>query len=160
MGAPMQQQQRPNPNQQQQQNQYQNPNQQQNMQQNFQNFNNTSDTTDQFDPADIQQNKMIALLSYLGILFLVPLLAAPNSRFARFHANQGLVLFIVEIVGSIAISILSGIFAFIWILWFIIPILWAVYGIGVFVLFILGIVNATGGKAKELPLVGKIKILK
>ena len=51
----------------------------------FQNINNTEDTTQEFDPADIQQNKTMAVLAYLGILVLVPLLGAKESKFARFH---------------------------------------------------------------------------
>lgn len=46
---------------------------------------------------DAQQNKAMGILAYLSWLVLVPLLAAKNSPFARFHANQGLALAIVEI---------------------------------------------------------------
>ena len=42
------------------------------------NFTNTADSTAQFDPQDIENNKVMALLAYLGFLFLIPLLAAPN----------------------------------------------------------------------------------
>lgn len=41
---------------------------------------------------DAEENKFVAALSYLGILFLVPLLAKKDSPFAQFHAKQGLVL--------------------------------------------------------------------
>lgn len=117
------------------------------------NFTNTADSTAQFDPQDIQNNKVMALLAYLGFLFLIPLLAAPNSRFARFHANQGIVLFIF---GAIA-SIIAGATC-------LIPFVgWIIGGIlGIFelVLMILGIVNAVNGQAKQLPLIGGITILK
>src|SRR3990172_4102389 len=36
------------------------------------------------DATDIAANKVYAVLAYLGPLFLVPLLAAPQSRFARY----------------------------------------------------------------------------
>jgi uncharacterized membrane protein len=49
------------------------------------------------DP-DVEANKLVAALSYVSILFLVPLLLKKDSKFAQFHAKQGLVLFIVEIV--------------------------------------------------------------
>ena len=55
---------------------------------------NTSDTTTQFDPRDIEQNKLMAILAYLGILVIIPILAAKESKFARFHSNQGLILLI------------------------------------------------------------------
>mgnify|MGYP002689030352 FL=1 len=69
--------------------------------QNAQNFvnnmMNTNDTTSQFDPQDINNNKGMSVLAYIGFLFLVPLLACPNSKFARYHTNQGLVLFLLEL---------------------------------------------------------------
>jgi Predicted membrane protein len=126
----------------------------QNFNQTVQNLNNTSDYTNSFDKADIEQNKAMALLSYLGILFIIPLLAAPNSKFARFHANQGLVLFIAEIAISIVSGILTGI------LWFLGSLIASLCGLIIFIFAILGIVNAVGGKAKELPLIGGIKLIK
>ena len=57
---------------------------------------NTPDTTSEFDQNDIQSNKVMAVLAYLGILVLVPLFAARESRFARFHTNQGLILAIAQ----------------------------------------------------------------
>ena len=81
--------------------------------QNAQNFvnnmMNTNDTTSQFDPQDINDNKGMSVLAYIGILFLIPLLACPNSRFARYHTNQGLVLFLLEL----AIGVVTGIFGII-----------------------------------------------
>ena len=61
------------------------------------------------DAADIEQNKVYAVLAYLGILFLVPLLAAPNSRYARYHANQGIVLFLATVVVTGAFYVLGHI---------------------------------------------------
>ena len=140
-----------------------NPNAQQNgaQQQNTQqggfnaavnNFTNTKNTTGEFDPADIQNNKIMAVLAYIGILFLVPLLAAKDSKFARFHANQGLVLFLTDIIVGIA----SGILVWIPIIGWLISL---VLSIALFVFMIIGIVNAAQGQAKELPLIGSIKIV-
>ena len=47
--------------------------------------------------SDAQQNKVMGILAYLSWLVIVPLLAAKESPFARYHTNQGLVLAIVEI---------------------------------------------------------------
>jgi uncharacterized membrane protein len=55
------------------------------------------------DEQDIQQNKLWALLSYFGILFLIPLLAKKESKFAQFHAKQGLILFIADLIWMIPI---------------------------------------------------------
>ena len=111
------------------------------------NLNNTKDTTDQFDKDDIEKNKAMGLLAY--ILFFIPLLAAKDSPFARYHANQGLVLFLCGLISSVLwiIPILG---------WIIAPIL----SIVITVLAVIGIINALNGKAKELPIIGKFKVLK
>lgn len=50
---------------------------------------------------DIEANKTLAALSYAWILCLVPLLGRRDSKFAQFHAKQGLVLFIIEIIAGL-----------------------------------------------------------
>lgn len=94
-------------------------------------------------------DKLFGVLSYLGILWLVGLLAG-KTEFAKFHANQGLVLFIADIIVGIA-----AVIPFVG--WFIIG---PVGGIAVFVFMIMGIVNAAQGQMKPLPIIGKIQILK
>jgi len=121
-------------------------------------LNDTADTTSEFDPADIDGNKVMAVLSYLGLLVLVPILAAKDSKFARFHANQGIVLFIAEVAYSIAYGIVSSILNAIH-LGFISSLL-SIVSVLFTVLAIIGIVNAVKGKAKELPIIGKFRILK
>ena len=113
-----------------------------------------------YDSADIEQNKVMAVLAYLGPLVLVPILAAKDSKFAKFHANQGLVLFICSIVYCIALFfigfILYSISDYLGIFVHILRLL----NIAFLVLAILGIVNAINGQAKELPIIGKIQLLK
>lgn len=103
------------------------------------------------DPQDAEKNKLMGILAY--IIFFIPLLAAKDSKFAMYHANQGLVLFL----GCIAVMIASFILAFIPFLgWLISFVAW----IGIMVLAILGIINAAKGECKPLPLIGGITILK
>lgn len=111
------------------------------------------DYTATMDPNDIAQNKTMAVLAYFGFLFLVPLLAAPNSKYARFHTNQGLVLFILDAI----VSVVSGVSSFIPVVKAIVP---GVLSVLILVLLIMGVINAGSGKAKELPVIGKIRILK
>ena len=117
---------------------------------------NTPDTTAEYDAADIEQNKVMALLSYIWILFLLPLFLAKESRFAQYHANQGIVL---AVAGTV-IGLLLGIAAFIPVVNIIIGILGGLVELAVLALAVLGIYNTWQGKAKELPLIGKFKILK
>lgn len=91
------------------------------------------------------KNIGMAVLCYLGILVLIPLLTnAKNEAFVKFHVKQGLVLLIFEVIVSIvwAIPFLG---------WIVGAIGWV---IGV-ILFIIGLINAIGGQEKELPIIGK-----
>lgn len=108
----------------------------------------TEDETEGFDQADIDKNKAFAIIAYFGILVLIPIFLAKESKFARFHSNQGLILFICLIIANILLKVPV-------IKWF----AW-IAEIGLFVLFIIGIINAAKGKAKRLPLVGGFDIYK
>jgi uncharacterized membrane protein len=145
---------------QQQQQQYQQPGPGANSSNTFQNMMNTSDTTGSFHPQDIATNKTMTILAYLGILVLIPLFAVKNSPYTRFHANQGLLLFICEAILGILWMIIASALMFVWgLLTFFSIIFWLV-SIVLLVLAILGIVNAVNGRAKELPVIGKIRLLK
>lgn len=124
-------------------------------------LNNTADTTADFDAKDIEQNKIMGVLAYLSWLVLIPIFAAPKSKFARYHANQGLVLAISEIAYWIATAIINAIlYAISWRLGSIVSTLLSIINIGFLIITVIGIINAANGKAKELPIVGKFKILK
>lgn len=115
----------------------------------------------QYDPNDIQQTKSIAWLSYFGIFFLIPMLVYKNSPYTKFHVNQGIVFLIFDVVGSIALAIVSTILAFIPITgWILASLLSFAFWVVVVVFMVIGIVNAATGKAKPLPLIGKITIYK
>ena len=124
------------------------------------NLNDTADTTADYDADDVSKNKVMAVLAYFGPLCFIPMFAAKDSKFARFHANQGLVLLIACVAYSIVSSILNSIIlAISWRLYFITSII-SFISIIFAVLAILGIINAANGRAKELPVIGKFKILK
>lgn len=116
---------------------------------NLEDLNNTPDTTDQFSQEDIEQNKLMAILAYLNLLVLIPIFAAKNSPFARFHSNQGLILLIITIV----VNVLD------WTIFILPNFIFTILRILIIALAVLGIYNAFSGRAKELPLVGGIRIL-
>lgn len=118
-------------------------------------INNTADTTDEYDPADIKNNTVMGVLAYLGILVLVPMFAAKESKFAQFHANQGLLLLILGIASGV-ISWMGRIP----VIGFLFSIASWVVGIACTVLTIVGIINVANGKAKELPVIGQFRLLK
>ena len=116
-----------------------------------------TDRTAEFEKEDAQQNKVMGILAYIGILVLVPIFAAKDSKFARFHANQGLVLAIFEVASYLIFSVILSMIPKIG--WLFGVIGWII-SVGLLVLAVLGIVAAARGQAKELPIVGQIKILK
>jgi uncharacterized membrane protein len=98
---------------------------------------------------EVEEGIVWAIIGYIGILFLVPLLAKKDNKFALYHAKQGLVLFIADII----VWVVAFILMFIpFIGWLIGAILWIL----LLVLFIIGIVNAATGKYKALPIIGGI----
>jgi uncharacterized membrane protein len=93
-----------------------------------------------FDADDIEQHKAVAAMSYVWVLWVVPLFLKRGSAFATFHAKQGLVLFIVE---SLAMLVA-------WI-----PVVNFVLFFGLIAIAVIGITNALKGLALPLPIVGK-----
>lgn len=100
-------------------------------------------------PADAQQNKVWGVLAY--IIFFLPYLVAPKSPFARYHANQGLLLLIFNVAVWLIGSFLPVIG------WFVVLPIGYLLG---FILFIIGIVNAAQGKLKPLPVIGRFTLIK
>ena len=94
-------------------------------------------------------DKLMGVLAYIGILVLIPLLAGGDSKFIRFQANQGLVLFIALIVVNI-----------LWIIPFLGWVIAPLVTLGIVVLAILGIINVLNGEQKPLPLIGGITLIK
>lgn len=112
-----------------------------------------TDETNKFDQNDIEATKSLAWLSYLYLLFLVPMLVNKNSAYTKFHVNQGIVFFILAIVANTIAAFIS------W-LPFIGGIAFGVIELGLFALMIIGIINAFQGKAKRLPIIGNIELYK
>lgn len=92
-----------------------------------------------------QEDKAIAAVGYVWVLFLIPLLMKKDSEYCHHHAKQGLVLFIV----SFAVMFLGMIPVLGWLI--ILPLGWLI----IIVLAILGIINSLQGKTWEMPFLGK-----
>lgn len=113
-----------------------------------------ADYTYMYDPMDIANNKVMAVLSYLGILCLIPLLANHDSRYARFHTAQGVNLLVINIIIGVVRGT-TGIFGG----FGLVTLCCSLFSLATFIFMILGIVNAATGRAKELPVIGKLHIL-
>ena len=140
-------------------------------------FNNLEDSTSNFEKKDIESGKAMGVLSY--IIPLIPFFAEKKNKFVVYHAKQGMNLLIVSIAYTILYVILTSVvkvngdcgYGYLgdfaeslgitcevtpwWITW---PL--NIIGLGITILAIMGIVYVCQGKAKELPIVNKIKIFK
>ena len=94
---------------------------------------------------EVQDGKIFAVIGYLGILCLVPLLFKKDNKFSLFHGKQGLVLFL----GEIALGIIS-----------IIPFLGTLVGfLGILIfgiLSLIGIIQALMGNYWRAPVIADI----
>ncbi len=123
-------------------------------------WNSAKDLTEEFEKEDIEKNSAYAVLGYFGILVLIPIIFAPNSKYARFHANQAVILFIMNTVyllvaaGVIALLALAGKAAAI-----IAGLIFALLSLVIFVMWAKGLSNAASGRAKKLPLIGEYEII-
>lgn len=123
----------------------------------------TNEFTTEYTAEEIEQNKVVCILAYFGILFFLPLVACPDSKYGKFHANQGLLVLLMELVVSVVSGLFSalGIIPVIGLLFVALAgIIGGILGLCTTVLAILGIINAAQGKAKELPIIGKFRIIK
>jgi len=109
---------------------------------------------------DVKQNKKIAWLAY--ILFFIPLCINKKSPFVRLHANEGLDVFVIDVVASILMicgkfikfSTTAAIFGHLMFL----------FGIGLFALTsitkIFQIIQVLRGKKNQTPWLWKTRIIK
>ena len=93
---------------------------------------------------DKKTTDIVAYLTWIG--FIIALVAGDKEN-SKFHLKQALVLNLFALIGSFSWIPIIGILTGIWSLF-------------VFVCWIIGFVAAINGEEKEVPLLGKIKILK
>ena len=106
------------------------------------------------DKSDVESNKALAIIGYIiPILFFIPLIneSSKNSPFAKFHANQQLILLISWFAVNVVGMVIPFLGRFI-----ILP-----FGcLFLFVCAVMGIIAAANGQMKQLPLIGGFVILK
>ena len=112
----------------------------------------TSQTTMSTESSSSNNGKLIAILSYFGILWIVAVIlhfaGGNKTKLGAFHLSQTLGLFIVGIIAGIICGILIGVLG---------KIGWIVYtivAICLFVLWVLGLIAAIKGEEKPMPVIG------
>jgi uncharacterized membrane protein len=109
-------------------------------------------------PEDAENNKIFGILSYLIFLWWVPLVAAKNSPFAKYHANQGFVLFVFWVVLLVVVQIVDGVLNMLGL--YTLQWVFSLLYLSVIYLLVVGIINAAAGKCVPLPVIGKFKLIK
>lgn len=85
---------------------------------------------------EIEEGKTMGGIAYFGLIgFLVAYLTGKENRYVAYHCQQSLMLVICMIVVPI-------------------PVIGWIIGIGVFVLFVMGLLAGFGGQVKPLPVIG------
>ena len=95
-----------------------------------------------FSKEDVLDGKMYAVLAYLSIFCIVPLIFKKDNPFVLSHGRQGLVLFVFE-AAALVISIVFP--------WAFRPFLFILFGFSFW-----GMVMAIRGQGVELPIIARI----
>lgn len=87
---------------------------------------------------DTKTTSIVAYLTWIGLLIAI---LAGDKEGAKFHVNQALVIWLFSLLA-------------------IIPCIGWIWAIFIFVCWIIGLIAAINQEEKEVPLIGKIRILK
>lgn len=96
-----------------------------------------------YSAPDKTERRVISLLSYFSILFILPFILRPGDEFARFHGKQGLALFVFGILADL----IGAIF----------PIGWVLTLFRIFCVY-KGVTNCLAGRMTPLPYIGKFAL--
>lgn len=119
-----------------------------------------TDTTASYNPADREQNRVVAVLSYLHILVLVPLIGMRESPFTQYHAKIGLNLLLWHLAAEIGGKILSAVVGWIPVVGWLVSLAVTLLNLALWAINVFGIVSAAQGKARELEILAPFKIIK
>ena len=92
----------------------------------------------------ITRTKLMAGLSYLGVLCFVPLLFGKGDEFTHFHSRQGLVLWIWGVVALFLFPLPFG------------RVFFSVSSTAILVFSVIGLVSVVLGRTWRLPLVNEL----
>ncbi|MEO8503315.1 MAG: hypothetical protein ABI609_05410 [Acidobacteriota bacterium] len=101
----------------------------------------------------VSQNRTVMIiLSYLGLLALIPFLIEKDDKEVQWHAKHGLVLMVAEIALFIALSIVMTLLGFITHGFGCIGLfLWPIISLGILIVHILCIVKGVNGQRFLVP---------
>ena len=107
----------------------------------------TEDIAGRFDKETNDAARVSCAIGYL--FFFVPTIMHPESKFARYHTNQSLILFILSMIGTMGLAQIpyAG------------PVLATAMLLFCLIFMIRGIILSLKGMAKHVPFFGKLVIV-
>lgn len=125
-----------------------------------------------FEKEDIKKNRVISALCYFPPFFFILLLFKSKSRFCLFHANQGLLLTLTTLLWTLFNSIIGTIIRYNFVVvtswgysalstagYVLTAVIWGIQAIVTLTWFYLGLIDTMNGRAKKLPLIGRINLI-
>ncbi len=85
--------------------------------------------------------KTTSIVAYITLIGLIIALCAGDREGAKFHLNQALVIWLFGLLG-------------------VVPFIGWIWGIFIFVCWIIGLIHAINDEEKPVPLIGNVQILK
>lgn len=116
-----------------------------------------------YSKKEMEDGRLMAILSYLGILALIPYFAEKTNKYVKAHAKIGMNLFILEAIVAVVSSVVPSILALTIVLIplaVLVSILAGAAGIFFLVVSIIGIINVVNDEVKPLPLISKLQFIK
>ncbi len=125
------------------------------------------DYTDKFRYPDMKKCRFECICACTGLMFFIPLVSVPESRYGRYWANQGFLVLLVEIACLLIGLILGGILG----LLALIPVIGGVFlvvkkivgaalWITVAFYILYPLTFAARCKAKDIPFIGFIRAIR
>ena len=130
------------------------------------NFVDTKDHKDEYENDELKKYKTSAILSYVPFVSLFYIIRGDykKSNYLKFHVNHGLNITILFLATVIIEAIVSALFSINSLVInstpTIISIIFYVMYFICFLLTLFGIMNTSNDLSKELPVIGKIRLLK
>lgn len=110
------------------------------------------DISNQFSKDDIDKHTLMAILCYIGIFVIIPILQAKDSPFVRHNINQGLVMCLIYVSLSMFGAFLvfvpfGGLFSM-------------VCSVGLAIVGVMTIINIINGKATKIAIISNFELIK
>ncbi len=115
-------------------------------------FFDTKNTQGDYKYIDVAQNKVMAVLAYFGLLVLLPIFLAKDSKYARFHINQGLLFTALTVAFNLVawlFSLLTG-----GVFFFLLPL----GDVLLLALLVFQVIRVIRDESRELPIIGRIRL--